>query len=95
MTTFSALPNQGTPETTTTVPRVVVIIVNWNGLADTRERLESLARVGYANLAVVVVDNGSRDDQAGSCAGLSPVWPFWKRRAQGKLLQQRSPVPAI
>jgi GT2 family glycosyltransferase len=43
------------------LPHVVVIILNWNGLADTLECLESLACLDYPNHKVVVVDNGSVD----------------------------------
>jgi len=39
---------------------VVVVILNWNGLADTLECLQSLDRQGYPNLSALVVDNGSR-----------------------------------
>lgn len=43
-------------------PPVAVVVLNWNGARDTVECLESLARLGYANTRVVVVDNGSTDD---------------------------------
>ncbi len=42
-------------------PRVAVIVLNWNGLADTLECLGSLARLDYPNYEVVAVDNGSTD----------------------------------
>lgn len=42
-------------------PKVVVIIVIWNGLADTLECLRSLFQDGYPNLEIVLVDNGSTD----------------------------------
>ncbi|MFC1915839.1 glycosyltransferase family 2 protein [Chloroflexota bacterium] len=45
-------------------PRVTVIILNWNGLKDTIECLESIKRTTYANYEVVVVDNGSRGNDA-------------------------------
>lgn len=38
-----------------------IILVNWNGGADTIECLESLLRLDDGNFAVVVVDNGSTD----------------------------------
>ena len=44
------------------VPRVSVIILNWNGRADTVECLASLAAATYRALDVIVVDNASRDD---------------------------------
>lgn len=40
-------------------PRVSIIILNWNGLDDTLECLESLTRITYPNYEVIVVDNGS------------------------------------
>ncbi len=43
---------------------VFAIIVNWNGIADTLNCLESLSNINnaYANLTVLVVDNGSTND---------------------------------
>ena len=43
------------------MPRVEVVVLNWNGLVDTLECLESLACLDYPNYEVVVVDNGSTD----------------------------------
>ena len=43
-------------------PKVSIIILNWNGLEDTIECLESLEKVTYPNFKVVVVDNGSKGD---------------------------------
>ncbi len=45
-----------------TPPRVAVIILNWNGLKDTRECLDSIRKATYPNCRVVVVDNGSSGD---------------------------------
>ncbi|MGQ9627043.1 MAG: glycosyltransferase family 2 protein [Anaerolineae bacterium] len=42
-------------------PRVAVIVLNWNGLEDTLECLESLRRLDYPNYEVILVDNGSAD----------------------------------
>ncbi|HEY9230987.1 MAG TPA: glycosyltransferase family 2 protein, partial [Blastocatellia bacterium] len=42
-------------------PCVYVIILNWNNFADSRRCLESLRAATYANLKVIVVDNGSAD----------------------------------
>ena len=39
----------------------MAIVLNWNGLDDTLECLESLCRSDYPNLEVIVVDNGSED----------------------------------
>jgi len=40
--------------------KVSIIILNWNGLKDTVECLESLKKVTYPNYEVIVVDNGSK-----------------------------------
>jgi GT2 family glycosyltransferase len=45
-------------------PRVSIIILNWNGLSDTIECLESLRNVAYPDYEVVVVDNGSEGNDA-------------------------------
>jgi GT2 family glycosyltransferase len=43
--------------------RVAVVLVNWNGAADTLATLASLDRaIGAESLRVLVVDNGSTDD---------------------------------
>lgn len=43
-------------------PKVFIIILNWNGLKDTLECLESVLKLDYPNFKVIVVDNGSTDD---------------------------------
>lgn len=40
-------------------PKVSIIILNWNGLEDTIECLESLRKNNYTNYEVIVVDNNS------------------------------------
>jgi GT2 family glycosyltransferase len=42
-------------------PRVAIVILNWNGWADTLECLQSLYRATYKSFVAVVVDNGSID----------------------------------
>lgn len=42
-------------------PKVFIIIINFNGQADTRECLTSLAKLDYPDFEVVVVDNASRE----------------------------------
>jgi GT2 family glycosyltransferase len=42
-------------------PSISIVVLNWNGLADTLTCLESLRRLRYCNHRVVVVDNGSTD----------------------------------
>lgn len=53
-------------------PIVAIIILNWNGLRDTLECLESLAMITYPNYELIVVDNGSTD---GSAACLRARYP--------------------
>jgi len=43
-------------------PKVSIIILNWNGLQDTLECLESVFKLDYPNFEIIVVDNGSTDD---------------------------------
>jgi hypothetical protein len=45
-------------------PRVAVVVLNWNGLADTLECLASLECLDYPAYEVVMVDNGSTDGSA-------------------------------
>jgi GT2 family glycosyltransferase len=43
------------------LPRVHVVILNWNGWKDTQECLESVFRHNYDNYQVIVCDNDSQD----------------------------------
>jgi GT2 family glycosyltransferase len=45
-------------------PLVFTVILNWNGIADTRECLESLQRTDYSNNRIILVDNGSEGGEA-------------------------------
>ena len=47
-----------------TNPKVCIIILNWNGLENTIECLESLRKITYPNCEVIVVDNGSKGNDA-------------------------------
>ena len=42
-------------------PSVWIVVLNWNGLTDTRACLESLRQLNYADHRIIVVDNGSTD----------------------------------
>jgi GT2 family glycosyltransferase len=43
------------------LPKVFVILVNWNRIDDTLDCIESLRESTYENFEVIVVDNGSTD----------------------------------
>ena len=45
-------------------PRVSIIILNWNGLEDTVECMESLKKITYHNYEIIVVDNDSKGNDA-------------------------------
>lgn len=47
-----------------TKSKVSIIILNWNGLEDTVECLESLKKMTYPNYEVILVDNGSEGNDA-------------------------------
>jgi len=42
-------------------PKVVVVVLNWNGKRLTAECLESLKEIDYSNYEILLVDNGSTD----------------------------------
>jgi GT2 family glycosyltransferase len=44
------------------LPKVSIIILNWNGWKDTIECLESLYKIKYPNYNVVLLDNASEDE---------------------------------
>jgi GT2 family glycosyltransferase len=57
------LPEGG--DVTGTAPgRVLVVILNFNGVSDTLACLESLSRQTYSDIQVLVIDNGSREPEA-------------------------------
>lgn len=45
----------------TALPKVVSVVLNWNGWLDTIECLESLLRSDYGSHQIVICDNGSQD----------------------------------
>lgn len=48
----------------TTTPRVSIVTVNYNGLAYTRALLQTLEKLTYPNVEVIVVDNASPREDA-------------------------------
>jgi len=47
-----------------TYPKVSIVVLNWNGLKDAIECLESLKKITYPNYEMIVVDNGSEGNDA-------------------------------
>ena len=43
------------------MPGIAILILNWNNYPDTKRCLESLKRLTYPNLSIVLLDNGSTD----------------------------------
>ena len=41
---------------------VLIVVLNWNGIEDTKKCLDSLLKQSYQDFKVLVVDNGSVDD---------------------------------
>ena len=44
-----------------TEPKVVIVVLNWNGKRVTVECVESVTKIGYGNYEILLVDNGSTD----------------------------------
>ena len=57
-------------------PIVCIIVLNWNGLADTQECLRSLQKVTYPGREVILVDNASSGDDV---RRLSDEFGGWER----------------
>lgn len=51
-------------------PSILCVVLNWNGWRDTERCLASLRASAYANLHVVVIDNGSSDGSPRHLASL-------------------------
>jgi len=58
------------------VPKVFIIILNWNGRDDTLVCLDSVRKLDYPDYHVAVVDNGSTDDSVKAIQACYPpaVW---------------------
>lgn len=64
-------------------PLVYIIVLNWNGKADTLECLGSLGKLDYPNFEIMVVDNGSTD---GSEEAIRSAFPSIRFIQTGKNL---------
>lgn len=54
-------------------PLVAIVILNWNGREDTLACLASLSSLSYANVELIVVDNGSMDGSATAIRAAHPT----------------------
>jgi len=54
------------------MPSINIILLNWNGIEDTVECLRSIEKLTYPNVTAIVVDNGSKDNQAKRIADSFP-----------------------
>ncbi len=68
-------------EPSQTVPSICIILLNWNGKADTLACLASLAAVDYPHFQILVVDNGSTDDSVAVFRALYPMLPILETHA--------------
>jgi len=64
-------------------PRVAIIVLNYNGLADTSECLRSVGRIDYPTVRVLVVDNHSADDSVAHLRKEFPHLEILEREANG------------
>ena len=53
-------------------PSAAIIILNWNGFDDTVECLRSLRQTTYGNYKIVLVDNGSANDEGSRLGEMFP-----------------------
>ena len=61
-------------------PRILTILVNWNGKKDTLECLASLEKVSYPRRTTIVVDNGSTDDSVLCIRSAFPNVPIFETK---------------
>src|SRR5579864_348779 len=62
-------------------PKIIIVILNWNGKKDTLECLASLQKVDYPHFQAVVVDNGSKDDSVATIRCAYPHIPILENGA--------------
>ncbi len=53
-------------------PKVLIILLNWNGKNDTIECIESLKKLTYTEYDILVIDNGSSEDPSDAFKQLFP-----------------------
>jgi hypothetical protein len=58
-------PGQGILKHSADAPAVSAVVLNWNGFDDTVECIDSLLLQDYPDIRIIIVDNGSGNDEAG------------------------------
>ncbi len=43
------------------IPKIIIIVLNWNAFEDTYHCIKSLKKVKYKNFSIILVDNDSSD----------------------------------
>ncbi len=61
-------------------PKILVILLNWNGKRDTLECLSSLKKVTYPHFTTIVIDNGSFDDSVAQIRIRFPEIPVFETK---------------
>ena len=64
----------------TTLNKILIVLLNWNGKKDTLECLTSLQKVDYPHFTTVVVDNGSKDDSVSCIRAAFPNIPIFETK---------------
>lgn len=62
-------------------PRILIVLLNWNGKRDTLECLSSLEKVAYPNFTPIIIDNGSTDDSVPVIRSAFPKVPIFETKA--------------
>lgn len=63
------------------LPKIVIILLNWNGKKDTLECLASLQKVDYPQFQTIIVDNGSTDQSVAAFRQAYPHIPVLETKA--------------
>ncbi len=62
-------------------PKVYVVLINWNGYVHTAACIKSLQKSTYENFKIIVVDNGSKNNQADRIKKAFPKITLLKNKA--------------
>jgi len=63
------------------LPKIFIILLNWNGKKDTLECLASLQKIDYPHFQPLIVDNGSTDDSISAIRSAYPHIPILETKA--------------